>query len=208
MLQTFFAAQDGFKILAQCFAEISGNAVNMRFAAEIDPQIRHPHFIVAGFGQGTIFDHLIQHNLPALFAQFWPTQRVEVRRILQHTNQHGCLMQFKIFGGFAEIGIGGGFDAVGIVDKFSLIEVHREDFLLSVFSFQTHGNDPFFEFLHDPRQARTRFFGKQQFGQLLGNGTCSTGAAILEHHGFDHHPPQCLEIYPHVFIKTFVFSSN
>lgn len=118
--------------------------------------------------------HLPQDRVAPRQGIFRVADRVVQDRVLGHPHEGCRFLDGQFRRQFVEIGERGIFDPVRIVEKIVRIEIHRDDLVLGVAAFELRGDDPFLEFLDDALDLVLRsVFGKELFGQLLGERTGS-----------------------------------
>ncbi len=75
-------------------------------------------------------------------------QRIVIARILEHPDEHGGLFDLEVMRFFAEIYVGCSLDADSVVEEVEPVEIHVDDLVLCIETFEFDGYHPFDRLLH------------------------------------------------------------
>ena len=160
--------------LADVFAEILRDALRMGLHPEVGLERERTKRIQLLLGEHAVALHLPQDRVAPRQGIFRVADRIVQDRVLGHPHEGCRFLDGQFRRQFVEIGERGIFDPVRIVEKIVRIEIHRDDLVLGVAAFELRSDDPFLEFLDDALYLVLRsVFGKELFGQLLGERTGS-----------------------------------
>ena len=151
---------------------------------EIERQCRKRIELFAGYV--VCFVHLFKHYVAAGTCTLRMAQGVEIRRILYHADKHCGLFDVELVGSGVKIYFGGALDSYGVVKEVELVEIHLDDFLFTVETFELDGYHPFYGFLHSTAEHAGTRWGVELFGELLGDGGAAAGAFVAKQHGFEY----------------------
>ena len=143
------------------------------------------------FSQVTGFDHLIQHDITPVTTTFRFANRIKIRRILAHSDQRGCLAHGQIIRVLIKISFRCSFYTYCIMKEIKIIQIHSDDFLLSIIPFQSDCDNPFYRFLQCTFHCALRHVRIKLFGQLLCNSTSTSCIFLSHYHPFDNSTCQC-----------------
>ena len=132
------------------------------------------------FAQISGFDHLVQYHVAPLTATLRFPHRIEIRRVFTHSYKRRRFANREVLRFFVEVCAGCRLDAHGIMQEIEVIEVHGDDFLFGIVSFQLDCNHPLYGFLQGALHRTLCHVAIKLLGQLLGNGTSSPGIALSE----------------------------
>ena len=175
---------------------------------EVQSQRQPPQWIKFNLWNLVIFQHLPQHHVPASQRLLRPPYRVEKRRILGHSHQHGGLFHLQRIGRCREINISGRINTDRQVQEVKLIKIHRDNLFLRVALLQLHRNHPFPEFTHGQlHEVLVCLPREQHFRQLLRDRTSPPGRRISGQHTLCH-PEQPPHVNTAMIIETYVLRGN
>ena len=116
------------QILADFFHEIWGDVVG--FALNVKPQRRILGALSFCRGDLAIFQHVVDHQVPATQRALWIVDRGICVRGFGKPRQYCGLLQCKVFGFLAEIEVRTRFEAVNAVAEVNLVGVQNKDLRL------------------------------------------------------------------------------
>ena len=122
-----------------------------------------------------VFLHLVQYGVSSVQRPLCMTNRIVQRRVLTHTYQNCRFLCRQVYRLFAEIYLRSTLDTHCIVQKIKLIQVHHDDLVLRVQTFQLHRYDPFVRFLQQALKRVRCSRRVELFAQLLCDRTAATG---------------------------------
>ena len=155
--------------------------------------------------------HIIEHHIAPPTAILRIDTRIIVSGGLQHSNQHGTLVNCKFFRLLAIICLRGRAYAIGVASEVHSVEIHRKYFFLGIEHFYFHSRNPFL-CLHY-QHPDTWYIAKQPGGifrsglehifyQLLRYGTCPTCLTMDNH--ILYRSKHTLEIDTEMVIETLI----
>ncbi len=192
----------------QIFAEISGEPFLVVHTVIFQFQRQRLEGVALGFRNISRFPHLVEHHIAPPTGTFVVAHRIIKRRILAHAHQRSRFLNLQILRFATEIGKSSSLDTYRIVQEVELVEVHGEDFLFCIVTFQLYGNHPFDRLLkqtlhHIVGAGRIKLFGK-----LLGDGTATAGVLLHQDTTLHHGTRQSVGINARMLGKAYVFRSN
>ena len=121
-------------------------------------------------------------------------ERIIVGGVFKHPDEHGGLLCVELVGLFTEVDVGGSLDSDGIVEKVEAVEIHVDNLILRVETFELDGDHPFDRLLHRAVQHIARRLGIKLFCQLLGDGRSSARRFVAQGQGLYESSAQRHEI--------------
>ena len=127
----FFGRQGQTQILP----EIGSQAILMIQTGKTDGKRQGFQRVTFALAQVTRLDHLLQDRIPTASCTFVLAYRIEIGRILAHTDQGCRLLDFQGFRGTAKIDTGCRLNTHRIVEEIELVQIHVDDLLLRIVAF-------------------------------------------------------------------------
>ena len=125
--------------------------------------------ITVGSRDKTVFNHLVNNKLLTFFTFLRIFKRIKVVRAFGNSCQSSSFSDIQILNMLIEVIHGSTFNTVCTLTEINLVQIHSEDFILSIFVLKLFGNKSFLNFTDDGT-----FLGKESIlCQLLGNGTAA-----------------------------------
>ena len=125
--------------------------------------------ITVGSRDKTVFNHLVDNKLLTFFTFLRIFKRIKIVRALGNSCQSSSFGDIQILDMLIEVIHGSTFNTVCALTEINLVQIHSEDFILSIFVLKFLGNKSFLNFTDDGT-----FLGKESIlCQLLGNGTAA-----------------------------------
>ena len=200
----FFGRQGQTQILP----EIGSQAILMIQTGKTDGKRQGFQRVTFGLAQVTRLDHLLQDRIPTASCTFVLAYRIEIGRILAHTDQGCRLLDFQGFRGTAKIDTGCRLNTHRIVEEIKLVQIHVDDLLLRIVAFQLDGNDPFDGFLEKTLHHIVGTGREELLGQLLRDRTTATSTLLHQDASFDHGTHQTGKVDATVLGKADVLRCN
>ena len=94
------------------------------------------------------------------------------------------------------------------MEKIKIIEIERKDFLFGVMALQLDSDDPLYGFLHESARGALRGRRIELLGQLLGDGTTTSGLVMAQESAFHNGTSQGTDIDARMFIETDIFRGH
>ena len=142
----------GLQHEAEFLAEIGCETLFVVHLVEVEHQRELLERIHLLRGEHISLFHLLKHGVSASAGAFVVSHRIEIRRVLHHTDKGSRLLDAQVFRFFAEIDIGGTLDAHSVVEEVELVEIHLDNLILGVVAFEFYCNHPFDRLLHEALQ--------------------------------------------------------
>ena len=125
--------------------------------------------ITVGSRDKTVFNHLVDNKLLTFFTFLRIFKRIKVVRAFGNSCQSSSFSDIQILNMLIEVIHGSTFNTICTLTEINLVQIHSEDFILSIFVLKFLGNKSFLNFTDDGT-----FLGKESIlCQLLGNGTAA-----------------------------------
>ena len=133
---------------------------------------------------------------------------VVVGRILAHAHERGGLLDVQVLGVLIEIDLRSHLDTHSIVEEVKLVEVHLDNLVLGVIALKLDGDDPLDGLLKGALKDVVRLRRIELLGELLGDGTATTGTLLAHDDALDDGTSDGPQIHTRMIIETRVLGSN
>ena len=168
----------GHHITTEEIAEIDCNAILMISHVKLQIKWFRTVFLEIGLCDIPGLLHLSQHNITSFQRTIRVTHRVIVRGILAQTHKNSSLGRCQVLWFLTEIGVRCRFDAYRIMQEIEIIEIHGQNLVLRIVTFQLDSNHPLDGFLQQTLHHTVRGLRIKLFSQLLGYGRSTAGTLL------------------------------
>ena len=172
------------------------------------PQVFGIGLVRRGRGHVRVAHHRIEHvALPrASMGETLGQERIQVRRALRQPGQKACLGQVEPAGRGPEVGLRRRFDPERLVAIKDGVEVHLEDLVLGVLTFELDGQHQLFRLAIETAARRT---GAEEIvlDELLRDGAAALGSPLVHQvvNACRQHPDR---VDGPVVVKVLVFNGD
>ena len=190
----------------------------LKLTLHLDPLINViiERFLIFRLGDIALFQHIVQHTVPAFLIVFRMGSRIIPCRCLRDRGEHRAFGKVQILGILAEISLGCRLDAVAAASEIDGIQVIFKNNAFCVFSllrqifFQLERQILFLELTPETFQ---RVFVHPVceyivFQKLLGDGTGALCEVKAICNTYDSSPQDTAGVYSVMLIETFVFDRH
>ena len=205
-----FLVEEIAQVLGQLLSEVQRLAVVNVLYTKTQLNGHGAERVVFSLRKMSVGAQVVEHHVAALQAALRVQLGVVGRCSLQQSHQNGAFLRLELGRRRIEVSLGRRFDAERIAAEINRVDIHRQNILLVVETFQADGQDPFLR-LHDHHLHSRNLAQKARgvlgahaenvFHQLLGNGRSASCVAL--HHVFGS-GKQTLDVNAVVLIKAFV----
>ena len=94
------------------------------------------------------------------------------------------------------------------MQEVEIVEVERDNLLLSIVAFELHGNNPLYRLLQQALQRTLSRFRIELFGKLLRNGRATAGRSLTKEPALNHSTSKGNEVDTRMVVESGILCSH